>query len=173
MSITNTVRPIITISITDMIRYDEGEKLTIYKDTEGYYTVGVGHLLTKEKSKEKAIFELDKLVGHKTNGYINERESADILQNDINRTIKNISDTELFNTYTKVDSARRAALVNMCFQLGVSGVLKFRKMIRYMNVLEFDKAADEALDSLWSRQTPNRAKRVTDVIRFGDFRSYN
>lgn len=42
-----------------------------------------------------------------------------------------------------------------------------------MAVGDYQNAADEALDSRWARQTPNRAKRVTDVIRYGDFRSYN
>ncbi|HBA9627248.1 TPA: glycoside hydrolase family protein [Escherichia coli] len=158
--------------MTDMIRYDEGEKLTIYKDSEGYYTIGVGHLLTKSPSKEQALIELDKLVGHKAHGYINEQESDKILNDDINKATQQIGKTELFNTYTIVDSVRRAALINMVFQLGINGVLKFKKMIAYMNTRQFDKAADEALDSLWAKQTPNRAKRVTDVIRYGDFRSY-
>ncbi|EFH5738004.1 glycoside hydrolase family protein [Escherichia coli] len=160
------------MNITDMIRYDEGEKLTIYKDSEGYYTIGVGHLLTKSPSKEQALIELDKLVGHKAHGYINEQESDKILNDDINKATQQIGKTELFNTYTIVDSVRRAALINMVFQLGINGVLKFKKMIAYMNTRQFDKAADEALDSLWAKQTPNRAKRVTDVIRYGDFRSY-
>ncbi|HAS0709589.1 TPA: glycoside hydrolase family protein [Enterobacter hormaechei subsp. steigerwaltii] len=160
------------MNITDMIIYDEGEKLTIYKDTEGYWTIGVGHLLTKSPSKDEAIRQLDKLVGTGHYGYINKQESRKILEIDINQTIKQIGRTELINVYTSLDIIRRTALVNMCFQLGVQGVLQFKKMIQHLNAREYEKAADEALNSKWARQTPNRAKRVTDVIRYGDYRGY-
>lgn len=160
------------MNITDMIIYDEGEKLTIYKDTEGYWTIGVGHLLTKSPSKDEAIRQLDKLVGTGHYGYINKQESRKILEIDINQTIKQIGRTELINVYTSLDIIRRTALVNMCFQLGVQGVLQFKKMIQHLNAREYEKAADEALNSKWALQTPNRAKRVTDVIRYGDYRGY-
>lgn len=160
------------MNITEMIRYDEGERLAVYKDTEGYWTIGVGHLLTKNSSKEVALKELDKLVGKNHYGYINPKESETILENDINGTIKDISKTKLSATYTIIDGVRRTALVNMCFQLGVSGVLQFKKMIAHLNNNEYELAADEALNSKWTKQTPNRAKRVTDVIRYGDYRSY-
>lgn len=161
------------MTLIEMIRYDEGQKLTVYKDTEGYWTIGVGHLLTKDPSKALAILELDKLVGNKTYGYINEKQSSEILKSDINNAVKQISRTELNTVYIQLDTVRRSALVNMVFQLGVSGVLKFRKMLKYLQAGEYEKAADESLGSLWGKQTPNRAKRVTDVIRYGDFRSYN
>lgn len=160
------------MNITDMIIYDEGEKLTIYKDTEGYWTIGVGHLLTKSPSKDEAIRQLDKLVGTGHYGYINKQESRKILEIDINQTIKQIGRTELINVYTSLDIVRRTALVNMCYQLGVQGVLQFKKMIQHLNAREYEKAADEALNSKWALQTPNRAKRVTDVIRYGDYRGY-
>ncbi|WP_373559966.1 glycoside hydrolase family protein, partial [Klebsiella pneumoniae] len=38
-----------------MLRFDEGEKLQVYKDTEGYWTVGIGHLLTKEGANKQVI----------------------------------------------------------------------------------------------------------------------
>ncbi len=72
-----------------------------------------------------------------------------------------------------MNGPRRAALVNMVFQLGLTGVLKFRKMIQYLKVGNYEAAADEGLDSKWARQTPNRARRVTEVIRTGTFSSYS
>ncbi|WP_376787674.1 hypothetical protein [Klebsiella aerogenes] len=75
-------------------------------------------------------------------------------------------------TYTVIDEVRRAALVNMVFQLGATGVLGFKKMLQYLNNREYSLAADEALDSKWAVQTPARAKRVTEVIRNGNFESY-
>lgn len=160
------------MQLIDMIRYDEGERLSVYKDTEGYWTVGVGHLLTKNPSKDVAIKELDKTVGHSSYGYINKQESASILQKDIDMAILGISKTSLSVTYTRIDGPRRAALVNMVFQLGLNGVLGFKNMIKLLTEGDYENAANEALNSKWARQTPNRARRVTDVIRYGDFRSY-
>ncbi|HBT3063130.1 TPA: glycoside hydrolase family protein [Klebsiella aerogenes] len=160
------------MTLEDMIRYDEGSKNAVYKDSLGFWTVGVGHLLTKNPSKDVAINELDRLVGHKTYGYINDQEIQMILTKDINRTVKAIGNSELGVTYKIIDETRRAALVNMVFQMGVQGVIQFRKMLHSLNRLEYRTAADEALNSVWARQTPNRAKRVTEVIRNGNFESY-
>ncbi|MCY4762670.1 glycoside hydrolase family protein [Klebsiella aerogenes] len=160
------------MTLEEMIRFDEGSKNTVYKDSEGYWTVGVGHLLTKNPSKDVAIAELDKLVGHKSYGYINDQEIQKILTKDINRTVKDISRTDLALTYTVIDEVRRAALVNMVFQLGATGVLGFKKMLQHLNNREYALASDEALDSKWAVQTPARAKRVTEVIRNGNFESY-
>ncbi|MFI2992772.1 sulfurtransferase [Klebsiella aerogenes] len=160
------------MTLEEIIRFDEGSKNVVYKDSEGYWTVGVGHLLTKNQSKDVAIAELDELVGHKTYGYINDQEIQKILTKDINRTVRDISRTNLALTYTVIDEVRRAALVNMVFQLGATGVLGFKKMLEHLNNREYELAADEALDSKWAVQTPARAKRVTEVIRNGNFESY-
>ena len=53
----------------------------------------------------------------------------------------------------------------MCFQMGRRGVLKFKKMIQAINDCNYDKAADEMLDSLWAKQTPERAKRMASLMR--------
>ena len=43
------------MELNAMLRYDEGEKFTMYKDTEGYFTIGVGHLITKNTSRDYAL----------------------------------------------------------------------------------------------------------------------
>ena len=53
----------------------------------------------------------------------------------------------------------------MVFQIGFSGVMKFRKMIANMQEKNWKGAADEMLDSLWAKQTPSRANRLADIVR--------
>ena len=53
----------------------------------------------------------------------------------------------------------------MAYQIGVSGLYKFRKTLRYAREGKFDEMADEMLNSSWARQTPARAKRHSDKIR--------
>ena len=56
-------------------------------------------------------------------------------------------------------------IVEMCYQMGVSGVSKFKKALGALEWGNYQLAADELLDSKWARQTPNRAKRLSDIIR--------
>ena len=56
-------------------------------------------------------------------------------------------------------------VLNMCYQLGITGVSKFRKAISALQEGEWQEAADEMLDSLWARQTPNRAEELSNIVR--------
>ena len=55
-------------------------------------------------------------------------------------------------------------LCNMCFQLGKAGVGKFKKMFENVAKLNFKEASLEMLDSRWAKQTPNRAKYLSDKM---------
>lgn len=160
------------MTLYEMIRSDEGEKLNVYKDTEGFYTVGIGHLLTKVNSLSVAVQVLDKELSRKTNGTITKQESQDIFNRDVQGALRAIKGSTLSRTYDSLDKARQDALVNMVFQLGLQGVLNFKNMIKALDRKDFIQAAKESLDSRWARQTPNRARRVSEVIRTGTFNSY-
>ena len=56
-------------------------------------------------------------------------------------------------------------ILNMCYQLGVTGVSKFRRAISAFQEGDWDEAANEMLDSLWARQTPNRATELSNIVR--------
>jgi len=61
----------------------------------------------------------------------------------------------------------------MCFQLGVTGVSKFKNMINSLYKKDYNSAYTHGLDSNWYKQTPNRAIRVMTTLKYGDYRSYN
>lgn len=130
------------------LRSDEGEVLHAYEDHLGYITIGVGRLIDKRKG-----------------GGISKKESAYLLQNDIEKKAR-----ELFSRapwITSLDDVRQRALLNMAFQLGVDGLLGFKNTLRLIDEGKYEEAADNALQSKWARQTPNRAKVVTEMIRTG------
>ena len=56
-------------------------------------------------------------------------------------------------------------LYHMAYQLGVSGVLKFKNMVKALQEKDFKQASVEMLDSRWASQTPNRAKRMAERMR--------
>ena len=72
-----------------------------------------------------------------------------------------------------IDDVRQGALVNMIFNLGMGGVLKFRKMIAAIKSDDWYTAANEAKDSLWydqlkdSGDPPGRANRIVSELRKG------
>lgn len=68
---------------------------------------------------------------------------------------------------TALSDVRIQALLQMTFQLGINGLLKFRHMVEALRVGAWDRAYSEAMDSDWARQTPARAQRVAGMLRDG------
>lgn len=125
---------------------DEGKVNHAYKDSLGYWTIGIGRLIDKRKG-----------------GQLTDEECLYLLNNDIDRKAK-----ELYKALPWLKNQPeeiQRALMNMAFQLGVGGLLKFKRTLGLIKDLRYNDAADNALKSLWARQTPNRAKRVTNLIR--------
>ena len=134
--------------LVKQLRRDEGEVLTVYKDSLGYDTIGVGRLVDKRKG-----------------GGITPEESAYLLNNDIDRKY-----TELLRRLpwaVKLDEARLGVLVNMAFQLGVVGLLGFKNTLAMIEAGNYTAAAAGILQSLWAKQTPARAKRLSEQMRTG------
>ena len=59
--------------------------------------------------------------------------------------------------------------MNLAFNMGVYSLSKFVKALRYMEDKQYDKAADECMDSKWARQVGSRATEVTDMIRYNTY----
>ena len=136
--------------IIEQLRRDEGEVLTAYEDSLGYLTLGVGRLIDKRKG-----------------GGITREESAYLLNNDIGRV-----DAELRSRlpwFGALDEVRQASLINMGFQLGVSGLLEFTRSLACIRDGRYAEAETHLLASKWAQQTPARAKRVAHQIFTGEW----
>lgn len=76
--------------------------------------------------------------------------------------------TKAIITFSELSPARQECLVNMAYQLGLDGLLGFRKTIALINAYDYEGAAVEMLDSKWARlDTPERAKRISDKFAKG------
>ncbi|ASD52053.1 hypothetical protein KNT64_gp101 [Pseudomonas phage PspYZU05] len=154
-----------------MLVIDEGQVLEMYLDTEGYWTVGIGHKLHKDK--EKSIELLRSLVHRETSGSITPTESFIIFKNDRAEVTRSIRRNDsLFEVYNSLDDERRKALENMVFQMGATGVAAFKKSLKLLKEKKWLEACEELKDSKWYRQTPNRAKRVIKVFGTGSLEHY-
>ena len=56
-------------------------------------------------------------------------------------------------------------VMEMCYQLGVTGFSRFRKTIAFLQDKKWEDASVEMLDSLWAKQTPNRAKSLSNIVK--------
>ncbi|HAT6345327.1 TPA: glycoside hydrolase family protein [Aeromonas hydrophila] len=165
------------LSIERQLQYDEGLKLVLYRDTENKWTIGIGHLISNDPSISKAkavsILEQKLQIALTPEGRITHAEASWLFQRDLLRVKQGIAQASFCAVYEGLDDVRKSAIQNMVFQLGVHGVSQFKKMWNFINTGNFEAAAMEGLNSKWNKQTPNRAKRVTETLRTGRTDQYN
>ncbi|HCD7731060.1 TPA: glycoside hydrolase family protein [Citrobacter koseri] len=124
--------------------YYKNGNFWMYKDSEGYDTIGYGHLvLNSEREKFK-------------NG-ITPMDADLLLAWDIDRTKRDVATLGL-----SLPKDWEDFMIIMTFQLGLGGVKKFKKMIAALKAQNWKEAINQAKDSLWYRQTPNR---LNDMIK--------
>lgn len=99
--------------------------------------------------------------------YITKDESSIIVGNRCYSIVNELNKEEWF---TRMDSTRQSAIINMAFQIGVGGLKKFKKTIGHFNKYEYSKASSEMLDSKWAKQTPERAKKISEIIKTGQIK---
>ena len=131
-------------SIKAELRRDEGVVSHAYQDHLGFWTIGVGRLIDQRRG-----------------GGLSEDEIDLLLTNDIHRVV---SALRRVDGWSDLPERKQQALLNMAFQLGVTGLLGFREMWKALRRRDWKMAEYEALDSKWARQTPARAARVAVIL---------
>lgn len=131
---------------------DEGKKACAYQDHLGFWTLGVGRLIDARK----------KGAG------LRDDEITYLLMNDIDDRIAAL--TKALPWFQNLDDARQGVLAAMAFQMGTDGLLAFKNTLALVRDGKYAEAADAMLDSQWSKQTPARAKRLSDQMRDGSWR---
>lgn len=164
------------MTIEEMLRRDEGVKVELYWDHLGFPTIGVGHLIIHEKTRDRPRInrELSTQIGRTiTDGRISNDEVSSLFDKDLNGVISEIGrNSKVGPVYASLDDTRKMSIINMCFQMGVGGVSAFTSTLAYMLKKDWKNAHDGMLDSLWARQTPGRANRVAKIILNGNLSSY-
>ncbi len=126
------------------VKQHEGFRDEAYLDTEGVLTVGFGTNL------ESRLFSEDECEGW--------------LFEDLDTAFDELCGVDAFMTLNKI---RREVLIEMVYNLGFSGVMKFKKMWAAIEVNDFEEAAIQMLDSKWHRQVGQRAKTLAKLMGDG------
>ena len=133
--------------LIETLKRHEGVKNTLYKCTSDKWTIGVGRNLED--------------VG------LSEEEIDILLQNDITRTEELLD--EYMSWWSDLDYIRQDAMINFVFNVGIGTAMKFKKAMTALEQGDYDVAADEMMDSNWSKQVGQRAVEVTEMIRTGEY----
>tara|TARA_Y100001938_G_C7994910_1_gene381507 strand:+ start:63 stop:467 length:405 start_codon:yes stop_codon:yes gene_type:complete len=132
------------MSLVESIKQSEGYRSRVYKCTEGYETIGYGFAI-KDLHLDEDICDM-----------ILERKLGE-LKLRIHKEFEFVLD---------LPESVQDVVIEMCYQMGLSGFSKFKKTIQFLRLGDFKSASTEMLDSRWYRQTPNRAKRLSQIVKY-------
>lgn len=156
------------------LRIEEGDKARAYKDHLGYWTIGIGRLIDPRKgghitAEENAILlanDPSRAGGTIMDWTLTPAERSMLLKNDVKRFTDAMADWPAWKR-VQGDIPRMVAMTSMCFQIGEKGFAKFKNTLSLIAGGQFARAADNMLQSLWAKQTPERAARVAAMMRTG------
>jgi lysozyme len=136
--------------LTEMLRRHEGVETHAYKCTSGKITVGVGRNIDPDGGLGLSDDEIDVL-----------------LENDIDRSIKELG--AAFNWFSDLNEARRDAMIDLVFNMGLTRLTGFKKALAAMAEANYDLAAAEFMDSKWASQVKDRAIEICAMIKTGNY----
>lgn len=128
--------------VTDQIKLDEGLRLKLYKCSADKMTIGYGRNI-------------------EDNG-ITQEEAELLLRNDIRSTKNELAFK--FDWFLLLPEEKQGVLINMCFNLGLTRLLKFKKMLLALESGDYYEAAAQMLDSRWANQVGKRAIRLSKIM---------
>ncbi|MDG5498950.1 glycoside hydrolase family protein [Marinobacter sp. BGYM27] len=123
----------------------EGLRLKPYLDTVGKLTIGYGRNIDD-------------------NG-ISRDEAEHLLDNDIDEVESELRRIPAYNALCKV---RQTVIANMSFNMGLPTLLKFRNMWSALDDMDWERAADEMLNSKWANQVGSRAEELAEIMSAGE-----
>ena len=131
------------MSLVESIKEGEGYRAKVYKCTEGYDTIGYGFAI-KDLELDEEVCDL-------------------ILDKKLNKIID--ATNNKFPFLRELPQDKCEVVYEMVYQLGLNGVSKFKKMLKALEREDYNKASAEMLDSLWAKQTPNRAIKLSNQMK--------
>ncbi len=130
----------------ELIKQDEGFRSSAYRDSEGYLTIGYGFCIDGNKGCGLSVDECEHILKGKVNDLIS-------------KIGKTLGPWTLF-----IGEARHAVLLNVAYNVGFNGLLKFEKMLKALKDKDYQKAHDELLDSDAARKLPKRYGRLAKML---------
>ena len=138
------------MNLREQLIRDEGVVRHAYTDSLGFTTIGCGRLIDMRRGGGLSPDEIDYL-----------------LDNDIKEKTAQV--LAALPWASKLNEPRFAVLVNMAFQMGIGGLLRFHRTLGSIEDGQYFEAAVEMLESTWAKQTPERANRLATQMKTGEW----
>ena len=139
--------------LREQLEIDEGVKYEIYVDHLGYPTFGIGHL----------IIESDPENGQAVGTPVSNDRVAAAFDGDVEVVLSECK--VLYPDFEDLPEEAQQIIANMMFNLGRPRLSKFVGMKRGVDAKDWNRAADEMVDSRWYRQVGARAERLVNRMR--------
>ena len=141
--------------LREELEFDEGCIYEIYNDHLGYPTFGIGHL----------VLESDSEHGEPVGTPVSKERVIECFEKDIESVFSDLERNMPWVSDQPEDIKR--VLANMCFNLGITRLLKFQKFLTAIEKQDWNTAAVEMMDSRWATQVGPRATRLRDRVLKG------
>lgn len=136
------------INIVTQLTREEGSVPHAYQDHLGFWTIGVG-----------------RLIDNRRGGGLSQDEIEYLLRNDIERFTKEV--VAALPWVAQLDKPRQAVVIGMAFQMGTKGLLAFKSTLASIKGGRYSEASRGMMQSLWAKQTPARAGRMSKQMETG------
>lgn len=132
---------------------DEGCVYAVYLDHLDLPTFGIGHLIRKN----------DPEYGLDVGSAVSSERVLEAFEQDIQVVINDCEN--LYQDFGDLPEDVQLIVANMMFNLGYPRLSKFKGMKAGVDARDWNKAADEMIDSRWYKQVTNRAERLVQRMR--------
>lgn len=131
------------MSVIDDLKVHEGFSAKPYQCSEGFLTIGYGLNLDAGITREEA----EMLLAH--------------------RVKKVHLELVTLPFWHKLSEARRDVLINMAYNLGIVGLMKFKVTLGLITEGNYTEASRQMLKSKWAKQVGGRAVWLSNKMREG------
>ena len=153
------------LALAQQLTEHEGLVKTVYKDSLGIETIGIGRNLEGKGITDAELKHWDMSMELVYKVGITREMAIDLFNNDVK-----IVERELVQSHPIVETLsamRQMALVNMGFNLGIPRLNMFKNMWESIEDGDFTHAAIEMMDSRWARQVGQRAITLSNMMDTG------
>ena len=142
--------------LKEQIKRHEGEVLEIYKDSLGYLTFGVGHLVKED----------DPEFGEPEGTPVSQERVDEVYEVDFDKHVEETLHVCEKNNieFDNLPEDIQHVLVNMCFNLGANRLGKFRNMLYACSVNDWEEMARQMEDSRWFGQVGRRSVELQEMV---------
>ena len=151
-------------ALIERITENEGYRQSVYECSNGVPTVGIGQALkdfdpTPELCKMIIDWQIEKKLI---------QIAKDHAQIDVATVVSKIhlSLSDKIEFYSELPPMIQGILIEQSYQMGIRGMMQFKKMLKAMKEKDWKEASSQMLDSKWARfDSPQRAERLADIVR--------